>query len=1094
MDPQTVDTLWLLLCSGLVFLMQPGFMCLESGLTRSKNSIDVAIKNLADFGVSVSLFWAFGYALMYGASVGGWFGGDRFLPGFENLAGWPAAFFVFQAMFCGTAVTIVSGAVAERLRFGGYLLISLLLSGPIYTLFGHWAWNGTDARVFTGWLGELGFRDFAGATVVHGVGGWVALAAVLVIGPRRGRYPPDGPPRELRGHDLPVSILGAFLLWLGWFGFNGGAALGWSDRIPAIIANSILAGAGGLITALVIGTWMRGRPAVKLAMNGALAGLVAITGGCHAVGTLAALLIGTIGALVMVAASLLLERWRVDDVVGAFPVHAAAGAWGTLAVALFGDLETLASGLGRVDQLAVQALGVVTCSLWAFGGGYLALRLIGGVLRLRVTPEEELQGLNVVEHGATTELLDLVTAMEKQAISGDLSLRADAGSQTEVGQIATQYNRVIGALQQAMQELRASADRYRRTIDNALDAIITIGEKGEIVGWNPQAEALFGWSREEAMGQDVFELITAQPDREVTRSGLFSFLTAGGESTYIDQRVEVSGIDRDGRQFPMEATFTMAAHGEKMEFNLFLQDITERHRARRALQLAKEAAESAGRAKSEFLANISHEIRTPMNGILGITELMLDTEITSRQRGYLEMIKASADSLLVLLNDILDFSKVEAGKLDFQEIGFNLRDHLSGILGALEVEAAEKGLALECRVQPEVPDGLVGDPARLGQILINLVSNAIKFTAEGEVVVDVGVDEASETEAVLRLTVRDTGVGIPEEKQERIFKAFEQADTSTTRQFGGTGLGLTISRRLVEKMGGRIWVESQPGSGSSFHFTARFALMDEAAALRSLADGESERRRALVVEDNRINQVVAQGMLERWQIVSEIASSGTEALAALEEQAFDLVLLDMNMPDMDGFEVTAAIREADRESGGHIPVIAMTANVLPGDRERCLEAGMDGYVAKPIEKAVLARAMRRVGFANLVVAEPPPSATPVAVAGESSFDQPLLVRRLDGRVDRALQLATIFLEEDAPEHLTLLARAIEEGDTGSIVTVAHALRGATTELCAITASAAAEQLEEVARGDDQRHLHEKCETLEREIQNLMRDLEAFVGT
>ncbi len=264
---------------------------------------------------------------MFGETSAGWLGRGRVFPDVGSLGSWPAAFFVFHALFCGTAVTIVSGAVAERLRFRGYLLITLVMSGPIYTLFGHWAWNGMNTRSFSGWLGELGFRDFAGATVVHGAGGWLALAAVLILGPRQGRFPRDGPPREIQGHNLPMAILGAFLLWLGWFGFNGGSALGWSDEIPAIVANTVLAGAGGLVAALLAGERLRGRPDVKLAMNGALAGLVSITAGCHAVGSMAAVAIGAVGAVVMIAATWLLERYRIDDVVGAGPGRAAAGAW-----------------------------------------------------------------------------------------------------------------------------------------------------------------------------------------------------------------------------------------------------------------------------------------------------------------------------------------------------------------------------------------------------------------------------------------------------------------------------------------------------------------------------------------------------------------------------------------------------------------------------------------------------------------------------------------------------------------------------------------------------------------------------------------------
>ena len=1123
MAAETLDSLWLLLCAGLVFLMQPGFMCLEAGLTRSKNAINVALKNLVDFGLSIGLFWAFGYGLMFGDTLGGWLGHGRLMPAVESSGAWPAAFFVFYAMFCGTAVTIVSGAVAERLRFQGYLLITVLFSGPIFTVFGHWAWNGLDVGSYSGWLGVLGFRDFAGATVVHGAGGWLALAAVTVLGPRRDRFGADGSPREIPGHDLPMALLGGFFLWLGWLGFNGGSALGWRDNVPAIVANTLLAGAGGLIAALAAGRWWWRHPDAKLAMNGALAGLVSITGACHVVGSAAAIGIGAGGGLVMAAATRLLERRRIDDVVGAVPVHAAAGVWGTLAVGLFADLELLGTGLDRGEQLTVQTFGAGVCFLWAFGGGYLALRLIDRAVGLRVSPEEEARGLNVVEHGATTELLELVSAMDRQAASGDLTLlpgrpsgaaRVEPG--TEVGEIAIRYNRVIATLQRAMEDLRSGAERYRQTIDNALDAIVTVDRRGKILGWNPRAAEIFGWSREEALGEDVFELVTSRRERETTRAGLLSFLTAGGESTLLGQRVEVTGVDRHGREFPLEATFTMAAFGDEPEFNLFFQDITERWRARRALQRAKETAEAATRARSQFLANMSHEVRTPMNGILGIVELMLDAEPGRRQRRYLEMIKTSADSLLRLLGDVLDYSKIEAGKIDAQALEFALRRRLIDLLGALAVQARAKGLTLTCRVAPEVPDRLIGDPIRLGQVILNLVANAIKFTAEGKVVVEVALRSRGAADAMLELIVSDTGPGIPPEKHELIFQAFEQADAM---RIGGTGLGLAICKRLVETMGGDIAVDGEPGTGSTFRFTCRFGLPNATAEtapaelapdggtgdgapielplleLGDIGDDDAAIRqepalspcRALVVEDNRINQVVARGMLEAWGVDVDVAGSGTEALATLDRRSFDLVLMDMRMPDMDGFAVTAAIRAMPDSSTARVPIIAMTANVAPEDRRKRLEAGMDGYVAKPIHKPALLAAVRAA--LETPASEGSQTEDPSA---DRALDRDAFVRRTGGHRERAGKLVTLFLEDDGPGLLAALERAVTDRDRSAIHDGAHALRGAAGEICARALVTAAERLDAAAADQSFRQIDEKYETLKRESQKLTEDLEAFL--
>ena len=319
MDKPLIDILWITVCTSLVFLMQGGFLCLETGLTRSKNNINVAIKNLTDLGISIVLFWALGYGLMFGDSKGGWIGSTAFIPDLGRGDTWSAVFLLFGAMFCGTAVTIVSGAVAERLRFAGYLMIATLASSLVYPVFGHWVWNGVDSGTATGWLGARGFVDFAGTSVVHSVGGWISLAILVIIGPRSGRFPKDGPPQKIHGANLPIATLGVLLLWLGWFGFNGGSTLAMSDQVPGIIANTVFSGAAGLVAGVAIGWVVRGRPDVDLVINGSLAGLVAITASAHAVTTLSAVVIGALGGVVMVGVDHLLVRFRIDDAVGAIP-------------------------------------------------------------------------------------------------------------------------------------------------------------------------------------------------------------------------------------------------------------------------------------------------------------------------------------------------------------------------------------------------------------------------------------------------------------------------------------------------------------------------------------------------------------------------------------------------------------------------------------------------------------------------------------------------------------------------------------------------------------------------------------------------------
>ncbi len=508
---------------------------------------------------------------------------------------------------------------------------------------------------------------------------------------------------------------------------------------------------------------------------------------------------------------------------------------------------------------------------------------------------------------------------------------------------------VIGVIRDITERKREEeARKFLACIVESSDyAIFGTDRSGTIVSWNAAAEALFGYSAKEALGKHVSLLVPPERGKEVPR--VLEGLAQGERISHL----ETTPMRKDGTRVDVSLTISpiRAADGGVIGAATIAHDISERKRAALELRRAKEGAEAANRAKSQFLANMSHEIRTPMNGVLGMTDLALNTDLTTEQREYLELAKTSADRLLAVINDILDFSKIEAGKLDLDVTPFDLHDNLAKIVTPLALRAQQKGLELICDLRPEVPQQIIADPTRLAQVVGNLLENAIKFTSRGEVELRVALERQHANRATLHFSVRDTGIGIPQEKQKSIFEAFAQADGSTSRRYGGTGLGLTISARLVEMMGGQIWVDSHPEKGSCFHFTARVGAIDSQPPVESRNLARLHGLSVLVADDNATSRRILGGLLERCGMKPALTASGAEALTrlTLAEEAgtpFDLAILDSHMPKMDGFEVVEAIRR--RTKPAETPVLMLISTGERSDIVRTQEMGIAAYLTKPV--------------------------------------------------------------------------------------------------------------------------------------------------
>ncbi len=634
---------------------------------------------------------------------------------------------------------------------------------------------------------------------------------------------------------------------------------------------------------------------------------------------------------------------------------------------------------------------------------------------------------------------ELANTASSVSANENYSIRASKKGNDEIGLLFDQFNRMLDRLQQRDTDLQHAHDDLEKRvvertsflnalIENSPLAIMVLDATRVVQLCNPAFERLFQYAAAELIGKQIDGTLVETALRSETRD-LFDRAMDGQTINVITRRLrkDRSVVDVEIHMVGLQVT------GE-MEGSLSIfQDISIRKRAEESMQLAKEAAEAASQAKSDFLANMSHEIRTPLNGVIGMTELALDTELTAEQREYLDTVKMSGELLLKVINDILDFSKIEAGKAALDLADFDLRDNLEGLLKTLALRADEKGLELLCEIAPDVPGILYGDAIRLDQIIVNLVSNAIKFTTEGEVALKVQLETQEDQDCILHFTVVDTGIGVPVEKQKIIFDPFTQADSSTTRKYGGTGLGLTISARLAAMMGGTIWMESAVGKGTQFHFTARLKNRGAAIAIAGLAVPEILRSvKVLIVDDNRTNRRILEEMLKRWEMSAASAAGGAEALAELAEAErvgapYMLILMDMHMPEMDGFALIERIRQ--RPELRAATIMMLTSAGHRGDVERCRELGVAAYLLKPIRQAELRESIARVlGARNQTAAAPsatslatsrsPKTVLRILIAEDNPVNQRLVMRMLEKRGH------AVVLADNGEEALDALAKGM----------------------------------------------------------------------
>ncbi len=754
--------------------------------------------------------------------------------------------------------------------------------------------------------------------------------------------------------------------------------------------------------------------------------------------------------------------------------------------------------------------------------GYAGEELLGRVFfEVLVSPDGQEKSRQRLEHGFSSRA---PSAFENEWITKSGERRRISFSNmptlNEQGDVRCYVTTGIDITDRyrAEQELLKSETQFRSIWEASCEPMFLTDPSGAIVKVNAAFASLLAADISALEGLHVTALFHPEHRDEVWERYLARFASPD-KKHFLESELHFahgpSGV------FEISAT-RVEIPGQTPQMLFVLRDVTVQKRSAEELARAKEAAEAAnselilanrsleetGRlaremadraetlsaAKSDFLANITHEVRTPLNGILGMTGLALETDLQPDQREYLELVKSSGEALLSLVTDVLDFSKYEAGKLGLDLVEFSVRTLLREVLRPLALRASVSGLVFESAVDDAVPDQLIGDPTRIGQVLRNLVGNAIKFTNEGMVAVRVRGESIQDSRVTLSFGITDTGIGIPREMHRTIFEPFTQADGSTTRKYGGTGLGLSICSGLVELMDGKIWVESEPGKGSTFHFTITLELPAGQISREPLRPAEHQTApkrnlRILVAEDNSVNQRLAARVLEREGHSVTIAGSGQEAVDLFEQRPFDLILMDVQMPGLDGLQATARIRQKERATGGHVPIAAMTAQAAESDRLRCLESGMDAYVTKPVHVPALLKMIESVGGGensmNTKVAEG------ASVSAQLlQLDESLALSRVGGDVELLKEVIELFLD-DYPSTFEKIKNAVAASDASSLEHHAHSLKGSVSTFGAGRAFEAAFELEKKGRAGDLTGAQDGLRRLEQALEALRPELESL---